>query len=97
MSSTIEDHDLGEHVSILPLDTFTLNRSLPPCTPSCLPHSVLLFFLFLHLSLHGQQFPSIGMEYEWQVVDIKDKTDGGAESWKQLYGKIPHLYFSFRF
>lgn len=27
-----------------PLDTFTLNRSPPACTPSCLPHTVLLFF-----------------------------------------------------
>lgn len=31
------------------------------------------FFLFLHLSLDGQQFPSIGMEYEWQVIDITDE------------------------
>lgn len=82
-----------------PSDTFTLNRSPPACTPSCLPHNVLLFFffLFLHLSLDGQQFPSIGMEYEWQFIDITDKTKGGAESWKKWHGKIPHLYFSFHF
>lgn len=55
------------------------------------------FFLFLHLSLDGQQFPSTGMEYEWQVIDITNKTKGGAESWKKWHGKIPHLYFSFHF
>lgn len=79
-----------------PLDTFTLNRS--PCSPSCLPRTILpFFFLFLHLSLDGQQFPSIGMEYEWQVIDNTDKTNGEAESWKKWHGKIPHLYFSFHF
>lgn len=61
------------------------------------PFYFFFFFLFLHLSLHGQRFPSIGMEYEWQVVHFKDKTDGRVESWKKLYGKIPHLYFYFHF
>jgi len=98
-------------IQAAPLKTMTLGNTFPSLLWTPL-HSIDLFlpaplhvfltpfyllFLFLHLSLHGQQFPSIGMECEWQVVDVKDKTDGGAESWKKLYGKIPHLYFSFHF
>lgn len=80
-----------------PLDTFTLNKS-PLCIPSCLPHTVPLFFSFpspftwwTAISKHRDGIWMASHRHH------RKKKKGGAESWKKWHGKIPHLFFSFYF